>query len=207
MRRVLLVALCGGAVLALLTPSVAGAQPGPRPASATVDPPATSRLWLVAGGGMATVRGDCQTCEVDAPYRNTGSVLVDVGYRVNSRMDVAADLFWVPLTASDGKLHAVHVNGVAQFRPWAGHGFFLKGGAGVALLTNWVDAVGPEPIAQRALSVVVGTGWAFRRDERVGWQVLFTQHAGAVGDLQTDSGSVPDVMGNFWSMGVGLVFR
>ena len=33
------------------------------------------------------------------------------------------------------------------------------------------------------------------------------QHAGALGDLQTATGAVPDVMGNFWTLGAGIVFR
>jgi hypothetical protein len=30
----------------------------------------------------------------------------------------------------------------------------------------------------------------------VGWQMFASQHAGALGDLQTNSGEVPDVIGN-----------
>ena len=49
-------------------------------------------MWFVAGGGFATMRGDCQTCEEDFPYRQSGAVLVNIGYRVNSRMDVGAEV-------------------------------------------------------------------------------------------------------------------
>ena len=32
-------------------------------------------------------------------------------------------------------------------------------------------------------------------------------HVAALGDLQTPDGSVPDVVGNFWSFGAALVIR
>jgi hypothetical protein len=99
------------------------------------------------------------------------------------------------------------VDAVAQYRLWASQGFFLKGGAGMAFVRNWVDAVGPSSINQKALSVVIGAGWAFRPAARVGVQIFGSQHAGAIGDLQTAGGDVPDVMGNFWSFGAGLVIR
>src|SRR5687768_4756958 len=83
-------------LLLVLVPVTAHAQSTAAPAA----PPA-SRLWLVAGGAWTTLRGDCQTCEEDFPYRHGGGVLVDAGYRVNERMDVGAELFWVPIeTAS-----------------------------------------------------------------------------------------------------------
>jgi hypothetical protein len=77
----------------------------------------------------------------------------------------------------------------------------------MAFIRNWVDAVGTQPINSKALSVVIGGGWAFRRAERIGFQIFASQHAGAIGDLQTGEGDVPDVMSNFWTIGAALVFR
>jgi hypothetical protein len=34
-----------------------------------------------------------------------------------------------------------------------------------------------------------------------------SQHAAAIGDLQTADTDIPDVMGNFWSIGFGIVLR
>src|SRR5262245_8162288 len=93
------------------------------------DAAAQSSEWVTAGTAFATVRGDCQTCEEDFPYRHAPSVLADVGYRVNGRMDVGAELFWVPADTADGHIHSTHIDAVAQFRPWASKGFFVKGGA------------------------------------------------------------------------------
>ena len=166
-----------------------------------------SRSWIVVGAASATVRGDCQTCEEDFPYRHGPGILGNIGYRVNPRMDIGAEIFWVPLETASGTLNTTHLDAIAQFRPWRTKGFFFKSGAGMAFIRNWVDAIGPGAINSKALSVVIGTGWVFRADQRIGFQLFASQHAGALGDLQTSTGDVPDVLGNYWSIGAALVFR
>ena len=166
-----------------------------------------SRLWIVAGGASTTVRGDCQECEEDFPYRHGGSVLVNLGYRISPRMDAGAEILWAPIESASGNIRATHFDAVAQFRPWTTHGFFLKGGAGMAFVRNWVDTLGPDAINSKALSVVIGGGWAFRTERRVGFQLFATQHALALGDLQTAHAAVADVMGNYWSLGAAIVIR
>lgn len=198
MRGVTLL-LCG-AILALWPGGVA-AQPPPAEA------PLPSRMWIVAGAASATVRGDCQTCEGEYPYRHGTAVLGNIGYRLNPRADIGGEILWVPVSAGDGHIRVTHFDAVVQVRPWRGHGFFLKGGAGMAFVRNWVDATGPDPINSKALSVVIGGGWAFRPMSRVGFQVFASQHAGAIGDLQVAGGDVPDVMSNYWTIGGALVFR
>jgi hypothetical protein len=205
--RIAPMALCG-TLLLCLAPAVARAQPAAQVASSAAAPAGdASDFWLAAGGAFATLRGDCQTCEEEFPYRRGGSVMADIGYRVNARMDVGAEVFWLPIQTSQGRIHTTHLDAIAQFRPWRSKGFFLKGGAGMALVRNWVDVVGPDAFNQKALSVVIGAGWAFRPSERVGLQVFGAQHAAALGDLKTGEDPVEDVMGNFWSLGVALVIR
>jgi len=197
-----------------LVPAAAGAQsePPPAPPSAASGP---SKLWLVVGGASATLRSDCEappsplspvTCG-SSPYRHSGSVLVNIGSRILDKLDVGVELFWMPQKSPSGHIHVTHVDAIAQFRPWASKGFFVKGGAGMAFLRNWVDAIGPDAINQKALSVVLGAGWAFRPGERVGLQVFGQQHAGAIGDVQTADGLIQNVMGNFWSIGAAVVIR
>lgn len=209
MSRRLRAALACVMLLGWLAPRVAVAQSATdTEAAPTRDGQGqASNLWLTAGSTFATLRGDCQTCEEASPYRQAGSILANVGYRVNDRMDVGAELFWMPLNTVEGRIRTTHLDAVAQFRPWAAQGFFLKGGAGMAFVRNWVDAIGPTPINSKALSVVIGAGWAFRPAERLGLQVFGSQHVAALGDLQTAEESVPDVVGNFWSVGVAIVIR
>ena len=180
----------------------------PANAAAQASSPLPSRLWLTAGGASATLRGDCQTCETDYPYRHDGGVLANAGYRVNPRMDVGAEVFWVPMgTAAEGTIRTTHFDAVAQFRPWASQGFFMKGGAGMAYVRNWLDTTSNESLNSKALSLVIGAGWEFMPRRRVGFQVFGSQHVAALGDLATIDGDIPDVVGNFWSVGAGIVIR
>ncbi len=209
MTRRLRAALHGAVLLSSLAPCMVAAQTAPPTGqTGTINEARdASNLWLAAGGAFATVRGDCQTCEEDFPYRHAGSVLANIGYRVNTRMDVGAEVFWMPVNTAQGRILTTHLDAVAQFRPWASQGFFVKGGAGMAFVRNWVDAIGPDAINSKALSVVIGTGWAFRPAERLGLQLFGAQHVGAIGDLQTADDDIPDVVGNFWSFGIAIVIR
>jgi hypothetical protein len=194
--------------LILILTRAAGAQPAAQaPPGDATGVGGSSRAWFVAGTAFATVRGDCQTCEGDYPYRHSASVLANIGFQVNPRMDVGAEVFWMPVDTADGRVNTTHIDAVTQFRPWASQGFFVKGGAGMAFLRNWVDAVGPDAINSKNLSVVIGAGWVLRPTARLGLQLFGAQHVSAIGDLQTSAGDIPDVVGNFWSLGAGVVIR
>ena len=190
-------------ILLALAPANAAAQPSPT----TPPSPLPSRLWLTAGAASATLHGDCQTCETDYPYRHGASVLFNGGYRVNRRMDVGSEVFWVPIDTNQGTLNTTHVDAVAQFRPWSSRGFFMKGGAGMAYVRNWVDVISTDAINSKALSLVIGAGWEFKGPGRFGIQAFGSQHVAALGDLTTADGDVPDVVGNFWSVGAAIVIR
>jgi hypothetical protein len=180
------------------------------PASAVAQdarPTLPSRLWIVAGGASGTLRGHCQDCAQDFPFRHGGALVGNAGYRVSPRVDVGADVFWMQWRNESGRLRATALDAVAQFRPWSSKGFFVKGGAGMAFVRNWVHTIGPHPDNQKALSVVFGGGWEFATTERFGLQLFATQHVGALGDLQTAGGTIPEVTGNFWSLGAAIVIR
>jgi hypothetical protein len=196
-------ALSALALVLWLAPADVAAQPA-TPAAPAAAP--LSNLWIVAGGTFTAVRGSCQTCEEDYPYRKTGGVLGNIGYRFNDRVDAGAEIFWVPSEDEAGdSVRTTHLDAVAQFRPWRASGFFVKAGAGMAFVRNWPDI--PTAINSKALSVVIGAGWAFQPAKKFGLQVFGTQHAAALGDFQTSTSDVGDVIGNFWSLGIGIVIR
>jgi len=186
-------------VLAWLIPASVLAQDTPSA------PP--SRLWIVAGGASGTLRGHCQDCGADFPFRHGGAIVGNAGYRVNSRVDVGADVFWMQWNNDSGRIRATALDAVAQFRPWESTGFFVKGGAGMAFVRNWVRSFGSNPDNSKALAVVIGGGWEFRPKGRLGLQLFAMQHVGALGDLQTVNGPIGDVTGNFWTLGAALVIR
>ena len=192
-------------LLLCLVPASALAQGAPP--SPPSQPTDVSRLWFVAGAGSGTLRGHCNDCVADFPFRHGPAIVGNAGYRVSERLDVGADLFWMQWTNDSGKIRATAYTAVAQFRPWSSQGFFLKGGAGMALVRNWVRTTGSNPDDSMALAVVFGGGWEFHRKKRVGYQLFASQHVGALGDLQTVNGQINDVTGNFWALGAAIVIR
>jgi hypothetical protein len=190
-------------VLTSLAPASLAAQTAP-PAGA----PEVPRVTFAAGGASTTMRADCQTCEEAFPYRHTGSIFGAVRYRAGARMEVGGEVLWVPMKTFAGDyIRTTHIDAVAQFWPWTAKGFFIKGGAGVAFVRNWVDLPDVESVTSKALSIEIGGGWAFRRASRVGVELFATQHAAALGDITTSAVDVQDVIGNFWSIGMAVVIR
>jgi hypothetical protein len=204
--RLVRLALCFVVALSCLSAATARAQSTAQAASAG-EQTASGGLWLVAGGAWVTTRGDCQTCEEDYPYRHSGSVMANIGYPIRRQLNVGAEFTWLPVETPSVRMNITHIDAVAQFRPWASSGFFVNGGAGMAFVRNWVEVTNPSSINSKALSVVIGAGWRFQPTRRVGFELFAAQHATALGDLQTNDGQVPDVMGNSWSLGAALVFH
>jgi hypothetical protein len=166
-----------------------------------------SRVWIVAGPAAGTVHGDCQECEEPFPYHHAVGLVANGGYRVTRRMDVGIDVFWMPFETITGRIQGVHVDAVAQFRPWGSRGLFVKGGAGMAFIRNWAEVTSIDPINSKALSVLIGGGWEFRRAGRLGFQLFAEQHVAALGDLQLGSTALADVTGNSWALGAAIVIR
>ena len=142
-----LVSLLCGIVLLWLAPAAAQAQsatttPQTPPAADTAPAEARATSRFGVGGAYVARRGDCTTCEQDFPFLSDMGLLVDIGRRINPQMDVAAEVYWTPTSSSDDRANVTHFDAIAQYRLWKSHGFFLKGGAGMALVRNWVDVTG-----------------------------------------------------------------
>jgi hypothetical protein len=204
-RRAFLVALM--VLVAMCFPAIAAAQAAALPASG-----ADSRLWITAGGGFTSQKGDCTTCEGDPVYRKSGTVLIDVGARANKQVDAAVELFWVPSKTRDGHdIRSTYLMGIGQYRPLKNRGFFLKGGMGVAFVRNWVfDLTNDiEPaFTTNAMAVTYGAGWEFRSKGRFGVQIFGSHNILALGDLTLTGGTlVENVLGNHWTAGASVVIR
>jgi hypothetical protein len=206
--RTVLLTLVATTALLVSSPAFGQAPAQPTAQSATAPP---SRLWITAGGSSTTFKGDCSTCSGDPTYNHAGSLLANVGFRGNSRVDGGVELFWVPAKTVAGEVvRTTMILGVGQFRPWVQHGFFLKGGMGIAFVRNFIyDATNDvtPPFTTNAMALTYGAGWEFRTRTRVGLQVYGTHHIVALGDLTFNDGTVDNVVGNFWSIGASFVIR
>ena len=183
-------------------------------AGAGAQTPSMPRTWIAIGGASTTLQGACgEGCDLESPYFNTGTVLADIGFRVNTQMDAGMEITWTPATSAAGdKIRSTFLIGVAQFRPWESKGFSVKGGMGMAFVRNWVyDFSGGggsnPPFTSKALGLTYSAGWTFRHTERVSVQIFGAQHVATLGDLETSTQKVENVIGNFWSVGAVMVFR
>jgi hypothetical protein len=204
-RRVLLPALAA----VLLLPSAAAAQAPGAPAN----PPPALRLWIVAGPGFSAARAGCATCDGDGVYATSYSFLVDAGLRVNPRVDVGIELFWVSLDVDGTEaVRTTFLMGVAQFRPWVDKGLFLRAAMGLGIAGNGLySPIGPPlapPYTTNALGIAYGVGWEFKVAGRWSIEIHGLHHVAALGELITTSGtSVKNVVGNYWTVGTALVIR
>ena len=196
-----------------LIATAAAAQQAPAPAATPAPKTEGVHPWIVIGGGYTSVLGDCPDCTQEPRYGSAGSFLANIGVSLNSRADIGGELMWVPSqTVSGETLRTTYVMAVGQFRFWKNSGFFVKGGAGMAFVRNWVvDLSGGSntapPFTSKALSVGIGAGYEWRLRPRFGVQVFGSQHVAALGDLQANQTTIENVVGNFWTVGGAIVFR
>ena len=195
--------------LTLFIPVPAAAQATP-PAPGAAEPPLrTGNKWIVVGGVWTTSLGDCTDCE-EREYRHTGSLLSNIGWSINERTDVGAEVMFVASKANtDDRIRLTFLMASFQYRPWRTNGFFLKAGAGMAFVHNWILNVENDrpSFRSKAFALAIGTGWEWSMGKHFGAQVIATHHAAALGDLQTSGRTVENVMGNLWSVGGTIVIR
>ena len=192
-------------LLSCLAPALAAAQ---QP-SADTSSGEGLRPWIVVGGAWTTLLGSCTNCEGEN-YLHSGGFMADAGVSINKRTELGGEVLWVPETLTTGdEIRVTFLMATVQYRPWVTSGFFLKGGAGMAFLKNWLDAFenASPPVQSKAFSLVLGTGWEWNARGRFGVQVFGAHHVAALGDLEAGGQTIENVMGNFWSIGTALVFR
>ena len=205
LRRSLAVAAMLVAGVTLL-PTRAEAQ------SAPAAPAQASKLWLTAGGGYTSQKGDCSNCTAAPVYVKSGNLTFDVGARGNAQLDAAVEVTWAPSQLRTGEdVRVTYLMGVGQYRPLKNHGFFVKGGMGVAFVRNWVFDVTNDitpAFTTNAMALVYGAGWEVRSRGRFGLQVYGTHNVVALGDLTVAAGTTAeDVIANMWTFGASIVIR
>jgi len=164
--------------------------------------------WVVVGGSSTTLLGDCTDCPADT-YVHSGGVLAIVGSPLTPRTDIGAQIFWVPASSAAGdQINSTYVMGTFQFRPWGSKGFFVRVSSGMAFVRNWVvETNATESFTSKAFALEIGGGWEWRFARRFGAQAFASQHVATLGDLETATTRVENVVGNFWSVGGAIVIR
>jgi hypothetical protein len=132
--------------------------------------------------------------------------------RVNLKLDVGAELAWMPISLERGEpIWTTFLLGVAQFSPWTTRGFFVKGGMGLGFVRNWSADLALQDFAPQvttnAMALSYGAGWTVRRERRVAVQAYGMHYVAALGDLTTTQTTIQNVVSNFWTIGAGLTIR
>ena len=165
------------------------------------------------GGGYTSQKGDCSNCTPgEVIYVKSGDLIIDVGFRGNAQLDAAVELTWAPSKMRTGDdIRVTYLMGVGQYRPLKNHGFFVKGGMGVAFVRNWVFDVTNDvtpAFTTNAMALTYGAGWEVRSRGRFGLQVFGQHNVVALGDLTVTGGlTAEDVIGNMWTLGASIVIR
>ena len=88
--------------------------------------------------------------------------------RVNARLAGRRGAVQRPRSLPDGEISATALIAIAQFRPFARHGFFIKGGYGMALVKGVCAGRIRGRVARTwGMGVMYGAGWVFDVGRRV----------------------------------------
>ncbi len=186
----------------VLAPAVAFAQGTPAPASQG------GRWWAGVGGGYLAGRAACTNCETDPPFGNGSALVFQGGYRVGDRLLVGGELFTTERAESGGNIRDTYLLGIVEYRPFAGQGFFLKGGYGMVFVRDAIPIEGVDVTARTSgMGVMYGAGWVFGRNRRVAVAPVAAQYVTTVGDVQAPSGTAQNVVINGWFVGALVTFR
>jgi hypothetical protein len=186
----------------LLAPCAARAQ-GAAPVQ-----PQGSRWWVGGGGGYLAGRVDCTNCESNPPYGGNGGLLFQGGLQVTGRLLVGGELFTTGRTINTVNHRDTYLLGLAQYRPFGGHGFFLKGGYGMAFVKDNFVVEGVAGTARTwGMGLMYGAGWVFREGRRISVAPVGAQYVTTVGDIQVPAGTAQNVVVNGWFVGAVLMVR
>jgi hypothetical protein len=164
--------------------------------------------WLGVGLGYGAFRTDCNNCTRDDLYSSGGGLSVAGGIAVNHQVDVGGEIFWASTAIDAGKYRASFLLGTVQFRPWQNHGFYLKGGLGLAFIRSSITLDDQTTSSRpKGLGVHYGAGWMFGRDRRVSFAPFGGHYVASLGDIPTPSGVAENPVSNVWFAGVTVLIR
>jgi hypothetical protein len=192
-------------VVAALVLTAAAAQ-----ANAQDAPPAPPSRggWLGAGLGYGAFRTDCSNCARDDLYSSGVSLMANGGVTVNDRVDAGGEIHWASTAFNAGEYRASFLLGIVQFRPWRTHGFYIKGGLGLAFIRARITVDEQTTTSRpKGLGVHYGAGWIFGRKNRVSFAPFGGHYVASLGDLSTASGVAENPVSNVWFAGVTVFVR
>ena len=190
----------------LVATTAAGATSAWAQGGQTVQP--SKKWWFGAGAGYMSFRSDCENCEHGDTYTSGRGFLVDAGLTLNEKFDGGAEVFTAVSGDDLNHYRTTYALAIGQFRPWRGHGFFLRGGFGMVFFRGdfAIDGQSAE-VSSRGLGVSYGAGWIIGRERRVSFAPFGAQYVATLGDVALPEGSAANAVSNAWMLGVVVLFR
>jgi len=166
--------------------------PSIRPAGVVpADAPALARrgLWFSAGVGAGSATIHCPICQSELGSRGTAGY-ARVGTTVNGRLLVGAELNGWMRGSEAGNQRVVSVTGNGYWYPNPRHGYYFKGGFGLARYRQWAtdrnnDEVSTG-ISTGGLTGQLGTGYEIRVNPRMSFVPYLNLVGTAQGTLSSE---------------------
>ena len=182
--------------------------PGAAQAQATAGQPQEPGWWGGVGAGYVGSSVRCSNCAPDRPLIDDAAFLVQGGWRPNARLLVGAELFSTASVSGGVGLRDTHLIAIAQYRPFARHGFFIKGGYGMAAVRADVPSDTGTIVARTwGMGVMYGAGWVFDVGRRVSLAPVAGTYVTTVGDVRVGQVTAENVVINAWFAGAVVMFR
>lgn len=159
----------------------------PVPADAPVF--ARQGLWFGAGLGAGSTSIHCQICEGTLGSRGTAGY-ARMGTTINGRLLVGAELNGWLRGSEEGNQRVVSLTGNGYWYPNPRHGYYFKGGFGLARYKQWAtdrnnDQVSTG-ISTGGLTGQVGAGYEMRVNPRMSFVPYLNLVGTAQGALSTE---------------------
>jgi len=176
--------------------------------------PHRTGLWGEAGFGPGRIRVNCSNCanvivtRGDGGYLRVGGVLSNSVLLGIEASGTSNEAFGFEQGDSSVTADVAGVNVIVLWFPWR-HGFFLKGGVGVADGTFTVRTTPTDSTTTEAFGsgLTFGLGW----DLPISRRFALTANAGAfitaIGDVRLPASVADDVIATTYQLTIGLTFR
>ena len=174
-----------GARAAVPLPPVKMAAPIP------ADAPVFGRqgLWFSAGLGAGSTSIHCQICVGTLGSRGTAGY-ARIGTTINGRLLVGAELNGWFRGSEEGNQRVLAVTGNGYWYPNPRHGYYFKGGLGLASYKQWTtdrnNAKVSTGISTGGLTAQVGTGYEMRVNPKMSFVPFLNLVGTAQGTLSTE---------------------
>lgn len=159
----------------------------PVPADAPVF--ARQGLWFSVGLGAGSTSIHCQICAGDLGSRGTAGY-ARMGTTINGRLLVGAELNGWLRGSEGGNQRVVALTGNGYWYPNPRHGYYLKGGLGLARYKQWTtdrnNAKVSTGISTGGLTAQVGTGYEMRVNPKMSFVPYLNLVGTAQGALATE---------------------